>query len=502
MVSAWEKFNTNRRNAAEGQPDAQFYLGYCFLTGHHVVADKVKAEKWLRAAAAQGQRDAVRELSKMGYSESDLTKLREDRKIRDRLVEVAPAQPVETSAELTREERLRLAAEYSTGTDKNFSEAIKLLQPLVAQGDTVAADMFERILRLQNGGTDEHRQQAMQTYSSLREVRERAANGDANAQFRLAESYYYGRNVDQDYDLALKWYRNAAESGNAEAACQVGNCYIMGNGAPVNQDKAFGWFRSAADGGSVTGLYNLGLCYRNGWGVAPDRIKEMECYRKAAEAGNARAQYELGKAYYLGYEKVDLMAAHFWLARACNQDVPEALVLLARLYEEGIGVNRDEGFAYNLLQKVVRMGGHEADALLAKYYYHGDYVTQDYDKAAELARESAEAGDTVNQLLMSRYYSARGDFCEAFRWLKKSSSDGDGDTMYELGIYYRDGKGTAPDTEAAYKCFRAAVDAGCDKAIIPLANCYKHGLGVAKDNNEAVRLAKLYKARVSREKHR
>ena len=61
-----------------------------------------------------------------------------------------------------------------------------------------------------------------------------AEQGVVNAQFRLAQMYYEGLGVAQDYKEALKWYRLAAVQGDAEAQRSLGGMYHEGLG--VEQD--------------------------------------------------------------------------------------------------------------------------------------------------------------------------------------------------------------------------------------------------------------------------
>ena len=44
-----------------------------------------------------------------------------------------------------------------------------------------------------------------------------AEQGVVNAQFRLAQMYYEGLGVEQDYKEAVKWFRLGAEQGDTEA---------------------------------------------------------------------------------------------------------------------------------------------------------------------------------------------------------------------------------------------------------------------------------------------
>ena len=48
-------------------------------------------------------------------------------------------------------------------------------------------------------------------------IRQQAEEGNAEAQNKLAECYYTGENVIQDYKEAAKWWEKAAEQGHAKS---------------------------------------------------------------------------------------------------------------------------------------------------------------------------------------------------------------------------------------------------------------------------------------------
>ena len=61
-----------------------------------------------------------------------------------------------------------------------------------------------------------------------------AAQGNANAQFRLGLMHYNGDGVVQDHKEAVKWYRLAADQGNALAQNNLGTMYESGHGVVQN----------------------------------------------------------------------------------------------------------------------------------------------------------------------------------------------------------------------------------------------------------------------------
>ena len=60
-------------------------------------------------------------------------------------------------------------------------------------------------------------------------LRERAAKGDAEAQFNLGKNYEAGRGgLKKDYAEAARWYLKSAEQGNVYAQASLGILYHAG----------------------------------------------------------------------------------------------------------------------------------------------------------------------------------------------------------------------------------------------------------------------------------
>ena len=65
------------------------------------------------------------------------------------------------------------------------------------------------------------------------------------------------------------------------------------------------------------------------------------------------------------------------------------------------------------------------------------------------------------------YYNGEGveqDYCEAFRWLKKSAEQGDEDAQYKIGVMYHNGIGVEKDEEAAMEWLKVSSDNGNSNA--------------------------------------
>ncbi len=113
-----------------------------------------------------------------------------------------------------------------------------------------------------------------------------AEQGDADAQYKLGDCYYFGYGVKGNNTEALKWYRKAAEQGHADAQNKLGFCFAEGIGVMSDMVEAVKWYRKAAEQGQADAQYNLGSCYRLGTGVSQDKAEAMKWYRKAADQGD------------------------------------------------------------------------------------------------------------------------------------------------------------------------------------------------------------------------
>ena len=91
---------------------------------------------------------------------------------------------------------------------------------------------------------------ALQAFSQtgaedLADLRVRAEQGDASAQFNLGVMYVNGRGVPEDDVEAVRWFRLAAEQGDALAQLGLGVMYANGRGVPQDNVSAHMWLNLA-----------------------------------------------------------------------------------------------------------------------------------------------------------------------------------------------------------------------------------------------------------------
>ena len=78
------------------------------------------------------------------------------------------------------------------------------------------------------------------------------------------------------------------------------------------------------------------------------------------------------------------------------------------------------------------------------------------------------------------------DNSKAFEYYDHAAREGHIKAQYELGMCYKEGRGTKKDISKAIEWYRKAAEQGYDRAQNNLGMCYEYGDGVEKDISKAV----------------
>ena len=154
------------------------------------------------------------------------------------------------------------------------------------------------------------------------------------------------------------------------------------------------WRREAAAGDAEAHFY-LGLCAAEGWRAAPDLDTALHHFKASAEAGHPWGMNALGYGYLM--TRTDLKEGHRWLKKASDAQYARAMVNLAWAYGEGLGVDRDEGAAFEWYQKAADLGDSRGLLGVGMSYQNGWGVEEDPEAAVPFLRRSAELGEAEGQ---------------------------------------------------------------------------------------------------------
>ena len=298
------------------------------------------------------------------------------------------------------------------------------------------------------------------------QLRQIAGQGDAPAQTELGERYEDGRDgVQQDYGMAVSWFRRAADQGFAAGQAALGVMYLTGGGVAQDYGEAVTWYRRAAEQGFASGQHSLGFMYSNGRGVAQDYGEAVTWYRRAAEQGDALGQTDLGFMYADGRGVAqDYGEAVTWYRRAAEQGYALGQYNLGFMYADGRGVAQDDGEAVRWYRRAAEQGYALGQYNLGFMYADGRGVAQDYGEAVRWYRRAAEQGHASGQANLGFMYSngrgVRQDDGEAVRWYRRAAEQGQDIAQYNLGLMYENGRGVRQDRQEAARWFRLAADQG------------------------------------------
>ncbi|CAB4494968.1 unnamed protein product [Rhizophagus irregularis] len=118
--------------------------------------------------------------------------------------------------------------------------------------------------------------------------------GNIKAMYRLAYCYACGYGVKKDEKKAFELYLKSAEgaggkaaiNGNADAQFKLAE-YYTANSSNKNEDKAFKWYMQLANKKKLKAIYIIAKCFRDGIGTDKN-LKEATTWIK---------KYELSKSY-------------------------------------------------------------------------------------------------------------------------------------------------------------------------------------------------------------
>jgi len=300
--------------AESGDGEAQFQMGQAFESGVSVKQNDAEAAKWYRMAAEHGNAAAQVQLGILLWT--------------------------------------------GRGVDKDKTEAVTWYRKAAKQGNSAA--MFNLGTAYYNGeGLSTDNLRALEWFLLAQNHGSTLAN-DAVTRFhvnakpnefnqayiRIAEMCVEGKELNQDYVEAAKWYHKAAEEGDASAAAKLG-LILAGAGA---FDRALPWCQTAATKGDREGMFCMGWLYQGGTGVEQDPVAARQLFERAASYGDLKSCLKLGQMYWDGEGvKADKVTAYKWALVALKiqpKATSEADRFRAEMTEQEIRQAEDDAKKY------------------------------------------------------------------------------------------------------------------------------------------------------------
>ncbi|MBR2971637.1 MAG: sel1 repeat family protein [Clostridia bacterium] len=248
----------------------------------------------------------------------------------------------------------------------------------------------------------------------------------------------------QDYGFAKQYHHLCemlSEEGDVSARVILGLLYAEGRGCRQDAGTALSLLSSAAAEGSKDAYRHMGDIYIAGLIVERDAERALECYRAAAKLGMTNAYETMGD-----------------------------------IFRDGEIVNRDIGRAIELYDMGAKEGhssaAEKAETLRSQregLYKTGiELRTSAPEQSFRAFAISASMGYVPAYKEMARaFLEGRGikkNRQQAYLWFEKSAESGDEDALYEYGLCYSRGIGTAFDFDKAVEVLSKAARLGSGEA--------------------------------------
>ena len=189
---------------------------------------------------------------------------------------------------------------------------------------------------------------------------------------------------------------------------------------------------------------------------------ETACAAPAA-SGDAKAQQHLARISELAGDPEKAM---HWAARSAQQEYPEALLLLGRYYQEGVGTVTDTARGFELIQQAADKGLAKASYKTALAYREGKGTSINADASLVYMIRAAEQNYLPAQLTLATHYLSTGG-TQASRgryWLLRAAAAGSARAQFRLAESYATGTGGPTNIQAAYEWYSLALLNGESRA--------------------------------------
>lgn len=304
---------------------------------------------------------------------------------------------------------------------------------------------------------------------------ELAKRGDVEEQYNTGIILSIGFYMATAFD----WLKTAADNGLVDAQYEIAERYFYGIGVEQNQKEAFQRFMKIAKRKVISedefyalanyrpkATFMLGKCYEEGIGTAKNPKEAFKFYLETAQADFTETIAEILK---------------------------DASYKTALFYFDGTGTNQDRNEAKLWYEKSAEYGHITAKKMLE----HWDKYNALPDKYESLAwhKKLAEQGDAEAQNILGTIVEDqyrtnpkknKKSATEAFQWYEKSAEQGNAKGQYNLARCYLEGFGIEKNEDNSFLWFTKSAEQGYPEALREIGNCYYSGISIMKNNAKAI----------------
>ncbi len=488
-----DAFTWYKNAANQGIAKGQMRLAQLYQHGEGTDQDLELAAEWMKKAAKQGVIQAQYEYAYM----------------------------LEFGKGAIRKDPKEAASWYMKAAENDYPDAMLRAAMLFQDGTGVEHDHYKALLWAIKAESANITKATTLKQQIIKEITEKADEGDVESQFALARIYKDGTGVEINSIASTFWLRKAAQRGHKEAQYHLGNLL-----AETNNDKeAIEWLEKASQQGHAQAGYSLAAllskeeltnhAHKDAWvwlyhGAQNDDPKTLynlattlklgklglpksdynypKWVGKAAKAGVVAAQNDI--ALYFKLHNNDTRNSVVWLRSAAMAADAKAQFNLGLIYARGDGITPNDDHALHWWLEADKQGGTRTKVLLGLFHNLGRGVGRSEKQAAEWYRKAAEEGDDIATYnLAMLYYNGRGidqNYELAAEYFGRLAHKGDPEAQNIYATLFLEGQGLKYSPEEASKWFQRAANAKNIYAMFNLATLYRGGTGVPQDDKKAL----------------
>lgn len=191
-----------------------------------------------------------------------------------------------------------------------------------------------------------------------------AEKGDSEAQYQMGLSYVKEEDGVPQIDAeGLEWLQRAAKKGGAKVHFALASLLLidgMKNAAYGDESKSRELLLQAAESFARTGEEQSAVMasgFFSNKDLCNDGAKAVEVIRPFAEKGGKLAMTELGRLYTIPQwqkSQPDYAVAARWFRKSADADDRTAMYFLGRMYELGLGVEKSNTIARELMDRAAK----------------------------------------------------------------------------------------------------------------------------------------------------
>ena len=195
-------------------------------------------------------------------------------------------------------------------------------------------------------------------------------------------------------------------------------------------------------------------------------------------------------AAFFAFDQGQYLTALTLAGKRCELGDAAACTLVGRIYDEGLGINKEAVVAARWYKKGADLGDIEAAFALGVMFAEGRGVDKDRMTAGQMferaaAKQHALANYNLAQLFLSGQGKPENPY-RAAQHLAFAAQKGVAAAQYDLATLYQKGHGVAPDAYEASRWLRRAAEQGMPEAEYDYAVLLLRGYGLNADMPRAL----------------